>query len=172
MGLRRARRRGYTGRVVSATESHVRLELEAQYKTVTVRRDQLPVEQGGQPMPRPAPSYAGLPGSQTPGAAARTPLHVTATPMHAWGSQTPLHPSATPLHPGAGAARAPGLLAWMSACERERLCNKPLAGCKPACNCILAMNGMSQPIVSVGLAAAHVHTCASWCHSIHARHVC
>ncbi|KAK9820946.1 hypothetical protein WJX81_001276 [Elliptochloris bilobata] len=86
--------RGYTGRVVSTTESHVRLELEAQYKTVTVRRDQLPVEQGGQPLPRPAPSYAGLPGSQTPGAATRTPLHVTATPMHAWGSATPLHPGA------------------------------------------------------------------------------
>ena len=99
--------RGYTGRVVSATESHVRLELEAQYKTVTVRRDQLPVEQGGQPLPRPAPSYAGLPGSTTPGAATRTPLHVGATPMHAWGSATPLHPSATPLHPGAGAHSLP-----------------------------------------------------------------
>lgn len=29
--------RGYRGRIVSATETHVRMELEAAYKTVTVK---------------------------------------------------------------------------------------------------------------------------------------
>ena len=41
--------RGYKGRVVNATETHVRMELEAQYKTVTVPRTVLPMTDGGVP---------------------------------------------------------------------------------------------------------------------------
>ena len=41
--------RGYNGRVVSATETHVRMELEAQYKTVTIPRTVLPMAEGGVP---------------------------------------------------------------------------------------------------------------------------
>ena len=50
-------RRGYKGRVVSATESQVRMELEAQYKTVTVPRSQLRPNEGGTPADRPSSSY-------------------------------------------------------------------------------------------------------------------
>ncbi len=162
---------GYTGRVVSATDSHVRLELEAQYKTVTVKRDQLPVEQGGQPLPRPAPNYAGLPGSATPGAATRTPLHAGATPLHAWGAgATPLHPGATPLHPGAGAPAAPPPPArWKLrgapgglGCQGRRPRSRPLPAGRPAaprspCACCLFCTGRrgAAPVRSSALAGAN-----------------
>jgi hypothetical protein len=49
---------GYCGRVVSATESHVRVELEAQYKTITVKKEQL---EGGGAAAGAAPGYAPRP---------------------------------------------------------------------------------------------------------------
>jgi hypothetical protein len=89
-------RRGYKGTVVSATATHIRMELQAQYKTVTVDRKFLPPEFAG-PQPRRAPAYGMAPGTpHHPGS--RTPSH--GTPSHSWGSATPMHPSMTPLHPG------------------------------------------------------------------------
>ena len=60
--------RSYKGRVVSATATHVRMELDAQYKTVTVKRQDLGLE--GQSTdgsrtpasgPPPTPSHPGVP---------------------------------------------------------------------------------------------------------------
>ena len=82
--------RGYKGRIKNVTDREVRIELEAQARTVTVRRDQIPPEDGGAPMPRPAPAF---------GAGSATPVHAgMRTP--AYPSATPMHPSMTPSHPG------------------------------------------------------------------------
>lgn len=82
--------RGYKGRIKNVTDREVRIELEAQARTVTVRRDQIPPEDGGAPMPRPAPAF---------GAGSATPMHAgMRTP--AYPSATPMHPSMTPSHPG------------------------------------------------------------------------
>ncbi|KAL3147827.1 hypothetical protein ABBQ32_002553 [Trebouxia sp. C0010 RCD-2024] len=97
--------RGYKGRVVSSTNSDVRMELEAQYKTVTVKREQLKGHESmaapsgfGRPKANVAPWQ--MPSTRTPlHAGAATPLHGSATPLHP--SATPMHPSATPMHPGA-----------------------------------------------------------------------
>lgn len=96
--------RGYKGRVVSSTNSDVRMELEAQYKTVTVKREQLKGHESmaapsgfGRPKANVAPWQ--MPSTRTPlHAGAATPLHGSATPLHP--SATPMHPSATPMHPG------------------------------------------------------------------------
>lgn len=96
--------RGYKGRVVSSTDSDVRMELEAQYKTVTVKRGQLTGQESSA-----APASFGRPKANIPPwqmgsgrnplqAGAATPLHGSATPLHP--SATPMHPSATPMHPG------------------------------------------------------------------------
>jgi len=75
-------RRGYKGRIKNVTDREVRIELEAQARTVTVRRDQIPPEDGGAPMPRQVPSFAPS-GGATPGhAGMRTPAYPTATPKH------------------------------------------------------------------------------------------
>jgi transcription elongation factor SPT5 len=96
--------RGYTGRVLSATETHARLELEAQARTVTVPLTQLRAEDVGgafaaAPLPGP-PGGAGAPhydaGGRTPHAAGG------ATPLHAWGG------GATPSHAGAAGSATPG----------------------------------------------------------------
>ncbi len=68
------RRRGYKGRVVSATETHCRIELEAQYKTVTVKRSDLKLEGDG-----------AAAGNRTPSSPWDTPT----TPMHP-GAPSPL----------------------------------------------------------------------------------
>ena len=90
--------RGYKGRVVSSTDSDVRMELEAQYKTVTVKRGQLTGQESSA-----VPSGFGRPKANVPPwqmSSGRTPLHAgAATPLH--GSATPLHPSAPPMHPSA-----------------------------------------------------------------------
>lgn len=86
--------RGYRGRVVSATETDVRIELEAQYKTVTVKKEQLKGHEGAA-----AASSGAAPLRAAAPWATRTPLHPSQTPMHP--SQTPMHPSQTPMHPGA-----------------------------------------------------------------------
>ena len=85
--------RGYRGRVVSATETDVRIELEAQYKTVTVKKEQLKGHEGAA-----AASSGAAPLRAAAPWATRTPLHPSQTPMHP--SQTPMHPSQTPMHPG------------------------------------------------------------------------
>lgn len=102
--------RGYRGRVVSATDTDVRMELEAQYKTVTVRKEQLKDEAGTA-----GPSgYAGAAAARPSWGGGRTPLHPGATPLHP--GATPLHPSATPLHPSATPMH-PGKLANTSRLE-------------------------------------------------------
>ena len=63
------------------TDREVRIELEAQARTVTVRRDQIPPEDGGAPMPRPAP-FASAGGATPAHAGMRTPAYPTATPKH------------------------------------------------------------------------------------------
>ncbi|PRW59844.1 transcription elongation factor SPT5-like protein 1 [Chlorella sorokiniana] len=98
--IRKGPFRGMRGRVISATATHVRLELEAQMKTVTVDRSHLAMEEGGRAEAAPRPGFA-YPAANTPMAAAgRTPMHpgVTATPMHysSMGQATPMHPGMTP----------------------------------------------------------------------------
>ncbi|KAK9811747.1 hypothetical protein WJX72_009461 [[Myrmecia] bisecta] len=89
--------RGYRGRVVSATDTHVRMELEAQYKTVTVKRDQLRGEDGLTSGPSDSRQQYGAPHATPNPYGSRTPMHTgSATPGHAWGSATPSHPSMTP----------------------------------------------------------------------------
>ena len=93
--------RGYKGRVVNATETLVRMELEAQYKTVSVPRTVLPMSDGG--VPESANRRPGFNPPRTPGYnAPQTPGYGAGnrTPMHAWGSRTPMHPGMTPSHPG------------------------------------------------------------------------
>mmetsp|Transcript_16448 Transcript_16448/g.49275 ORF Transcript_16448/g.49275 Transcript_16448/m.49275 type:complete len:1138 (+) Transcript_16448:204-3617(+) len=90
--------KGYTGRVISATQTHCRMELEAAMKHVTVARAQLNLGDGGA-TPGGTPSHSPWTTPTTPShPGGRTPSHTgSATPMHAWGSQTPSHPgSATP----------------------------------------------------------------------------
>lgn len=96
--------RGYRGRITNATETHVRMELEAQYKTVTVPRTVLPMSDGGVPesvannrRPYNPPTTPGYNAPQTPAYA----MAGSQTPMHSWGgSRTPRHPGMTPSHPG------------------------------------------------------------------------
>jgi transcription elongation factor SPT5 len=112
---------GLKGRVLSATATHCRVELDAQMKTVTVDRTHLSEQDGGVAMvaaPR-APmmtwgSGVGAtpahPGGRTPahpGFAGPTPAHWssgTATPAHAgFAGPTPAYDpawAATPAHPG------------------------------------------------------------------------
>ena len=59
----------------------MRIELEAQARTVTVRRDQIPPEDGGAPMPARAP-FASAGGATPAYGGMRTPAHITATPRH------------------------------------------------------------------------------------------
>ena len=80
--------------MVATTDTHVRMELEAQYKTVTVPRTVLSMADGGVPESV-ARRAAGYQPPATPGYAPGS-----RTPMHAWGSRTPMHPSMTPSHPG------------------------------------------------------------------------
>jgi hypothetical protein len=68
-------RRGYRGRVASATETHCRIELEAQYKTVTVKRSDLKLE-----------GQNGVSGSRTPSSPWDAPI-------------TPAHPGMLPVAP-------------------------------------------------------------------------
>jgi transcription elongation factor SPT5 len=103
--------KGYRGRVVDATDSTVRIELESQMKVVTVRRDQLSdladITPSYQSQPRESPRYGA--GSETPMHPSRTPMHHPAymkdypgTPFHegmrtpmrdrAWNPHTPMTP--------------------------------------------------------------------------------
>ena len=64
---------------MSATETDVRIELEAQYKTVTVKKEQLKGHEGA-----------------AAASSSAVPLRAAAP----WASQTPMHSSQTPMHPG------------------------------------------------------------------------
>ncbi|GJP40756.1 hypothetical protein CLOM_g410 [Closterium sp. NIES-68] len=91
--------KGYRGRVLDATDTTARIELESQMKVVTVRRDQLPdgAPAAGQlqsPAPyRESPRFRGSLGSETP-------VHPSRTPMHPGFGGRGFDPSATPVHEG------------------------------------------------------------------------
>ncbi|KAI8472989.1 MAG: hypothetical protein J3K34DRAFT_519351 [Monoraphidium minutum] len=108
---------GYKGRVLQETPTHVRLELDAINRIVTVeRRYVMPGMQQasgagrgfvpggvgrGYPGPGMGRGFAGPSGEPpAPGAVPRTPMHPMQTPLHP--SMTPRHPSqlGTPMHPG------------------------------------------------------------------------
>jgi transcription elongation factor SPT5 len=89
--------KGYRGRVVDATDSDVRIELESQMKVVTVRRDQLSDPVGSSLYNGEGNSYRESPRY---GAGSETPMHPSRTPMHP-AFMTPMRdPSATPIHDG------------------------------------------------------------------------
>jgi transcription elongation factor SPT5 len=104
--------KGYRGKIVDATETTVRVELEAQARTVTVQRSQLagreretkpenayePADGIGIGFGRGSGAYD-FPGGGLPSLASRTPLRSgvgSATPVRddAAGGRTPLHASA------------------------------------------------------------------------------
>ena len=98
--------KGYIGRIVDVTDTSVRLELQAQARTVTVNREHLDVPQVAPSRdsflaPR-ATSMYDAPGSRTPAHYPMTPAHGGGmTPMH--GGMTPAreaawNPTATPAH--------------------------------------------------------------------------
>ena len=85
--------------MVSVTDAAARLELDAQYKTVTVKMSDIRGMVVKEPQADAMGNGFGGPGS-------RTPSHQpgTRTPGH-FGSATPMHPSMTPRHTGlAGSA--------------------------------------------------------------------
>ncbi|KAI3886054.1 hypothetical protein MKX03_003635 [Papaver bracteatum] len=81
--------KGCSGRVVSRNGQLVRVELESQMKTVTVKREEISVDAGVFTSSGEAPEQ-GI-GSQTPMHRAQTPLHPYMTPMRDQGGQTPVH---------------------------------------------------------------------------------
>lgn len=98
--------KGYKGKIVDATDTTVRIELQAQCRTVTVQRKQLPENLAGghHREPRGAGSYSGVPSTPFYGAAA-TPFHDSfgsRTPMYgSMGAPTPMRDSSTPWNPQA-----------------------------------------------------------------------
>jgi transcription elongation factor SPT5 len=106
--------KNYKGLVKSATPTHVRIELEAQMKTVNIKREQLQASAaagyGGvgasyapTATPARASGYDAYAGSRTPSASGgKTPMHPSMTPMHP--SMTPAYGGgwATPSHPSSG----------------------------------------------------------------------
>ena len=126
--IKRGPYRGMRGTIKSATPTHLRVELEAQYKTVTVDRQHVATEDGGIVAERPAmgmgmgmgmgmDSMFAAPGGRTPAhyfGAGPTPAHYTATPMHPsmtpgrdTVTKTPAYDpawAATPAHPGFGSS--------------------------------------------------------------------
>ncbi|KAI3880861.1 hypothetical protein MKW92_026820 [Papaver armeniacum] len=81
--------KGCSGRVVSRNGQLVRVELESQMKTITVKREEISVDAGV------FTSFSETPqrgiGSETPMRGAQTPLHPYMTPMRDQGGETPLH---------------------------------------------------------------------------------
>lgn len=73
---------GYQGRVVGATDTHVRVELEAQQKIVSIKRELLDPAAPGAARPLHSTPSSGPSGAYVP------PM----TPMHAAGGRTPMHP--------------------------------------------------------------------------------
>eukprot|EP00898_Chlorokybus_atmophyticus_P002859 jgi/Chlat1/3574/Chrsp234S03564 len=105
--------KGYTGRVVDATDSTVRLELESQMRTVSVRRDQLPVAPARDEKPQHQQQQQGWGRSshgrfgeypQTPARdytpmGSRTPARDTPSYMKTPVRETPTHTIDQPYHP-------------------------------------------------------------------------
>ncbi|KAI3854805.1 hypothetical protein MKW92_008819 [Papaver armeniacum] len=81
--------KGCSGRVVSRNGQLVRVELESQMKTVTVKREEISVDAGVFTSSSAAPQQ-GI-GSQTPMHRAQTPLHPYMTHMRDQGGETPVH---------------------------------------------------------------------------------
>ncbi|RZC57663.1 hypothetical protein C5167_004957 [Papaver somniferum] len=81
--------KGCSGRVVSRNGQLVRVELESQMKTVTVKREEISVDADVFTSSSEAPQQ-GI-GSQTPMHRAQTPLHPYMTPMRDQGGETPVH---------------------------------------------------------------------------------
>ena len=116
--------KGYKGKVVDATETTVRVELQAQARTVTVQRSQLVQPNtagapGGMAPPASAATYAGV--ASTPsayGAQVRTPMNYPSTPAYAPGSQTPMRDDGaggrTPLRDSAWNPTTPRHDPWSS----------------------------------------------------------
>ncbi|KAI3897109.1 hypothetical protein MKW98_015805 [Papaver atlanticum] len=81
--------KGCSGRVVSRNGQLVRVELESQMKTVTVKREEISVDAGV------FTSFSETPrrgiGSETPMHREQTPLHPYMTPMRDQGGETPVH---------------------------------------------------------------------------------
>lgn len=94
--VRKGPYRGLKGRIVSATATHVRVELEAQMRTVTVDRAHIPEDGAAGGMMAGRPMMMG--GMQPPPYGARGPPGPSAGPP----TRTPAHPGimATPGHPG------------------------------------------------------------------------
>ncbi|GMH35712.1 hypothetical protein BSKO_03580 [Bryopsis sp. KO-2023] len=89
--------RGYVGRITGETDTHVRLELQANCSVVTIPKGNIDLGDNGEPRRR---TRARADPPSTPWQAPKTPMH---TPSHSWGSSTPtpmtpIHPSMTPLH--------------------------------------------------------------------------
>ena len=84
--------KGYVGRIIDVTDSTVRMELQAQARTITVNREHLDVPQVAASrdsfLSRPPPSGFDAPW-------ARTPAHYPQTPARA-GGMTPMHGAMTP----------------------------------------------------------------------------
>ncbi|KAI3838797.1 hypothetical protein MKW92_037117, partial [Papaver armeniacum] len=81
--------KGCSGRVVSRNGQLVRVELESQMKTITVKREEISVD-AGVFTSFSEPPQRGI-GSETPMRGAQTPLHPYMTPMRDQGGETPLH---------------------------------------------------------------------------------
>ncbi|KAI3847878.1 hypothetical protein MKW92_001883 [Papaver armeniacum] len=81
--------KGCSGRVVSRSGQLVRVELESQMKTITVKREEISVD-AGVFTSFSEPPQRGI-GSETPMRGAQTPLHPYMTPMRDQGGETPLH---------------------------------------------------------------------------------
>ena len=94
--------RGYAARVLSANDTHARLELEAGQRTVTVALACLSSEDTGAFAPVPGgPGGMGGMGVASGGMGLPSALGGR-TPMH--GGATPMHGGATPMHGGWGGA--------------------------------------------------------------------
>ncbi|MCL7030210.1 hypothetical protein MKW94_009696 [Papaver nudicaule] len=76
--------KGASGRVVNCNGQFVRVELEAQMQTITVKREEISVDAFSETTQQRI-------GSETPMHRAQTPLHPCMIPMRDQGGQTPLH---------------------------------------------------------------------------------
>ena len=92
--------KGYRGKVVDATETTVRVELQAQQRTVTVNRDPEWDQRGPPPGGAPVGPGGGAPGAPPPFGA--PPRPVSGMPTPSGGAKTPTAYPATPAHQPGG----------------------------------------------------------------------
>ena len=97
--------KGYKGKIVDATETTVRVELEAQSRTVTVQRSQLAGSGDSSAYRPPDAAGVGAMDHDFPGAGQPTPHYGARTPHYGAGSATPMRDDGaggrTPLHASA-----------------------------------------------------------------------